>query len=263
MIYILQKIEKRTKKRSNMKKLMIEKILTLFILLSSLLIFNVFADTYVYYKIDLRDYNLKYNIIGNYNQTPVLKQKSNLYLLNLSIEKELNEFVYEIYLPKDIIINYINSNCKTFLETTEGFFIHGFCNNKKPIILIQFSKKTTKKSSEINIALLISILFIIIFIILMRKKHKKSSVKNEKEKGYLDELIKGLNDRQKEILKQVVKKDVYPIELSKTLKLPKSSIHRNLKSLEKKGLIVQERIGKRVKIKLNPMYEEELKKIRF
>jgi uncharacterized membrane protein len=80
---------------------------------------------------------------------------------------------------------------------------------------------------------------------------------NEKTKSktltYLEEHFHQLPERQQEIIKilQEKKTPITQKELEKKMDIPKSSISRNLKTLEIKGIIVREKIAQTKYIKLN------------
>jgi uncharacterized membrane protein len=57
--------------------------------------------------------------------------------------------------------------------------------------------------------------------------------------------MKGLNDRQKQIMKLLYERNtpLTQTDIQKELQIPKASISRNVRGLERKGLIEKEQIG--------------------
>jgi len=64
--------------------------------------------------------------------------------------------------------------------------------------------------------------------------------------------LRGLNDRQKQIIKLLieVKRPLTQTEIQRELKIPKAAVSRNISTLERKGLIEKEQIGMSNRISL-------------
>ena len=77
----------------------------------------------------------------------------------------------------------------------------------------------------------------------MDKQKKLTTV--EKIEGDQDINLRGLNDRQKNIVKllTVSKRALTQTEIQHELDIPKAAVSRNIRGLELKGLIEKEQIG--------------------
>jgi uncharacterized membrane protein len=87
------------------------------------------------------------------------------------------------------------------------------------------------------------IICLIIVLFYVDKKEKPLTSNNNENTFSLE--LKGLNDRQKKILKLLEENNV-PLtqtDIQRELELPKASVSRNIRRLEIKGLIEKEQIG--------------------
>ncbi|MFH1100593.1 MAG: MarR family transcriptional regulator [Methanobacteriota archaeon] len=178
------------------------------------------------------------------------KQQS-LWLINITKEDMFSEFIYELTLPKDSSINYIKTTGFIRIEENLGnLVVRGFGENETLSILIQY--KTEKKQdiliqeTIIYLILLSAIIIVSILLLFLYQKEKKTKetpvIENKKEPTGD---WKGLNHRQKQIIQILQKKNV-PLtqtDIQKELQIPKASVSRNIRGLERKGLIEKEQIG--------------------
>ena len=172
------------------------------------------------------------NLIGTH-QNLTTKTGQN-WIFNLSTHNFSNA-LFDIKLPEDAVITYIKSTAQINIFAEQGqTHIKGIIQNKPLELIIQyhFQKKENQNNKTL---LIISIILIIIGIILMLKKTKK-----EKPWYYNEALTK----RQKQIITILEKnQEVNQKFLEQKLNLPKSSISRNILTLEKKGIITKKQIG--------------------
>jgi hypothetical protein len=162
-----------------------------------------------------------------------------------------SEFVYDLTLPKGSSINYIKSSGSIHIEESLGnLIVRGFGENESLSIIIQY--QTEKKENFlileniVYLLLLLAIVIVSIFILILFLKEKK--IKGiqptaDAKKPLGD--IKGLNHRQKQIMKLLHERNI-PLtqtDIQKKLQIPKASISRNVRGLERKGLIEKEQIG--------------------
>ncbi len=188
----------------------------------------------------------------NITQTDKLtsKNKENwLFELNTPI---FEKYYYSIILPKDAQINYINSpNSVRITSTNKRINIISTGSNQNIQIKIQYRIIQNDDLNSYFLEGIISgivIVFLIIILSFFKYKKKKKELKSKKTNNiFLDEL----NDRQKKII-DILKstKNVTQNYLLKELKIPKSSLSRNLKSLKAKDLIEIKRFGMTNKIEL-------------
>jgi uncharacterized membrane protein len=178
------------------------------------------------------------------------KQQS-LWLLNITKQEVFSEFVFSLTLPKDSSISYLKSTGSIRIEENQGnLIIKGFGENKTLSIVIQYQTEKQQSSFLLdNLIYLISIPAIIIICILLLillfqdKKQKKIPAPLQNEKVSVE--IKGINHRQKQILRLLQERHtpLTQTDIQKELQIPKASISRNIRGLERKGLIEKEQVG--------------------
>lgn len=183
------------------------------------------------------------NLITNNSQAYTSKKES-IWLFNLSLDKHSN-FSYQLELPKKIEIISINSSNNYNLHSKLNYIILiGNGNNESLDILIYY--KTNKPEFPIVKGILTSILIglIIYFIFKFSKKNLK------KNKSKYD--LSSLTQRQKEIMKFLIKnkKPTLMGDIVKKLSIPKTSVSRNIITLELKGFVTKENVGVSTIVKL-------------
>jgi uncharacterized membrane protein len=178
-------------------------------------------------------------------------KKQSYWLLNMTRTDVFSDYVYVVALPEGSSINYLKSSGSIRIEEDQGaLVVRGFGENKTLSFQVQYQigqPSDTAQFLEINylyfIALVIlAILFVVFFLFKKRKTPPSTEVKEESLGGYD---LKGLNDRQKKILRLLQEKNI-PLtqtDIQKELQLPKASVSRNIRGLEHKGLIEKEQIG--------------------
>ena len=168
-------------------------------------------------------------------------KKGSYWLFNLSIPKNdsFSDYVYSITLPEGSQVNYV--------KTKEGFRITGTGDQIKISgagsgelnILIQYSIENSKKPYIDYMIPLVGLLFFLLAVgFFLRKKQKKLPEE-------LQELSEILSERQKDIFKIISEseKPINQTSICDKLNLPKSSVSRNINSLEKLGLVEKTRVG--------------------
>ena len=151
-----------------------------------------------------------------------------------------NKFYFSVVLPKDYKINaIITSNKYLISSNNDRITVTGFGINESLNIKINYFKDQTTNTS-FNFWLYFSgillLLLVSIYFWLFLKKPK------QKDKPNLT--YKNINQRQKNILNILIKeKTVSQNKLLKILNIPKSSLSRNISSLESKGYIERKKSG--------------------
>ena len=167
--------------------------------------------------------------------------------MNITKEGVFSDFIYVLTLPKESSINYIKSPGFISIEDNKGnLLVKGFGENESFSILVQYqTEKLTEnqliKFDLISITLIVTIIILVIILlgIIIKEKIK---VKQPKSNSYN---LKGLNQRQKEIMNLLIDKNtpLTQTEIQKELNIPKAAVSRNIRGLELKGLIEKEQIG--------------------
>lgn len=185
------------------------------------------------------------NLLVKDSQNYTSKDKS-YWLLNISIEENFSEFVYTVILPKGASVNYIKSSGEIRITGEQGnLMVKGYGENKKLLIIIQYQIEKDYTSVAEMYGVIVAIIILITAIVLLllykygflKKKIKKEDIK--------DIELKGLNERQKQIVKLLaeVNRPLTQTDIQRELKMPKAAVSRNIRTLEKKGIIEKERIG--------------------
>ncbi len=164
-------------------------------------------------------------------------KEGEFWLLNISTPV-FEDYIYHIQLPKYAVINYLKSNSQVRIEEKSGSIIITSTGRDKKIELgIQY---TINKQAQ-NFANIEIIAIIMVAIVVGIAIKKKLSAKKIPEKVLHRELF---TDRQLMILDYLKKHgSVTQAELEKALKLPKSSLSRNVDTLVQKGIIFKETKG--------------------
>jgi uncharacterized membrane protein len=178
------------------------------------------------------------------------KQQSH-WLLNITKQEVFSEFVYDLTLPKGSSITYIKSSGSIRIEETLGnLIVRGFGENESLSVIIQYQTEKRENSllqeNIIYLFLFLAIIIVCIFLLVLFLKEKKNkgihpTVDTKEPLGDM----KGLNHRQKQIM-QILHERNTPLtqtDIQKELQIPKASISRNVRGLERKGLIEKEQIG--------------------
>ena len=174
-------------------------------------------------------------------------KKQSYWLLNITKEELFTDFIYVLTLPEGSSINYIKSSGFIRIEETQGdLLVKGFGENESFSVQVQYQieKLIENEIIKFDLVLLILIAAIIVLIIilvrfLLKEKAKTSEVKVN---GYN---FKGLNQRQKQIMKLLIDRNI-PLtqtDIQRELNIPKAAVSRNIRGLELKGLIEKEQIG--------------------
>jgi uncharacterized membrane protein len=179
-------------------------------------------------------------------------KKQSYWLLNITKEGVFSDFVYALTLPEGSSINYIKSSGFIRIEENQGnLLVNGFGENESFSIIIQY--QTEKVSDEgiiqfdvlyVILTILIIILILVLAVIFIRDKKSKGAVEELKQ-NEIDTRFKGLNERQKQIMKLLIDRKI-PLtqtDIQKELNIPKAAVSRNIHGLERKGLIEKEQVG--------------------
>lgn len=159
-----------------------------------------------------------------------------------------DKLYYVVVLPKSYEVNNLLSINNTRISSKNNQInIVGYDLDNNLQISIKYSKDL---KSNLNYNLIIYLLVALLFLLIIIYFYSFYFLKNKKEPTINFDL-KNLNERQKKII-FILKKEneVSQNKLLAVLKIPKSSLSRNLSSLESKGYILKRRSGLTYLIKL-------------
>jgi len=174
-------------------------------------------------------------------------KKQSYWLLNITKNEIFKDFIYTLTLPESSSINYIKSSGSIRIEENQGkLIIIGFGENEPLSIQVQYQieKSTDEEFIKFDFVLLLLLTIIFILIAILIRTFFKEKTKLE-EKNNSDFNFKGLNTRQKQIMKLLIdnKIPLTQTDIQKMLDMPKAAVSRNIRGLELKGLIEKEQIG--------------------
>ena len=179
-------------------------------------------------------------------------KKQSYWLLNITKDDVFSEYVYKINFPEGSSINFIDSNGPIRIAEEQGnLLVKGFGENETFSIVVQYQVEkvpdstTTNEENQIIATLLLIIIFastVALIFLYVPKIFKKSNLKTEDLGNYN---LKGLSERQKEIMKLLIerKRPLTQTDIQKELNMPKAAVSRNIRTLERKGLVEKEQIG--------------------
>ncbi len=244
-------------------------ILLLIIILSPFIYSNHYADI----QIDvLSDGSVSIDGTTNYKQLLEIKnsqlytsKNKNLWTFNLTINETFDNFIYELNLPEYSQINYIKTTPTFRIANDENRIqLIGTGENRALVIIVQYEINTPQKFiskykyllSGFGVFLLLIIILRLFGFKLKRIKSKNNKIndsnkdienkKIQKEPKELENKIDYnlLSERQKDIVKILEKtKRLTQKELEEKMSIPKSSVSRNIRTLEIKEIIKKEKVG--------------------
>ncbi|MGF3584901.1 MAG: helix-turn-helix transcriptional regulator [Thermoplasmatota archaeon] len=200
------------------------------------------------------------------NDTEIYTSKKQSYwILNITKEEVFSDFVYVLILPKGSSVNYIKSSDFIRIEESQGsLLVRGFGENVPLSIVVQYQIEKLPGNEgqyqiekppgneglwqfgilEVFLVVVIIVLIITLVFVLVKDRKDKSKVEEIKH-DEVDKNLKGLNERQKQIIRLLMdrKMPLTQTDIQKELNLPKASVSRNIRGLERKGLIEKEQIG--------------------
>jgi uncharacterized membrane protein len=178
------------------------------------------------------------------------KQQS-MWLLNITKPEVFSAFVYSLTLPQGAVIRYVRSSGSVQIQDTAGVMVvHGAGENTSLSIVLQYQLQKQGSVLLDNLVYLVLLTLIVIVGVLLvveYRKEKKPRQASSQPPTNTAPVIewKGLNARQQEIMRLLTERTV-PLtqtDIQRELQIPKASVSRNLRGLERKGLIEKEQIG--------------------
>ena len=247
-----------------MKKNKNLKILVFFLFLIFILVLfqpGVFSQDY-YADIDISvDESGLVDIEGISNYPDLIVENSQLYTykkqdiwqLNITINEEFSDYIYQVKLPDNANINNIIrlTGFESIKEESGKLIISGSGTNEILSVVVQYKiNGTNDNSNNFDNLILTSLFGLIIFLTILLfyyiYQDKKGLTNKVKTKEKVSDInLKGLTDRQKEIVKLLIKTNraLTQKDIEKELNLPKAAVSRNVHSLEIKGLVEIEQTG--------------------
>lgn len=211
-----------------------------------------------------------YDLFNNISTQEYTSKNGESWILNISVNETFSDYIYELSLPENSVINYIKTTPNVRFDTQGSkFLIIGIDSNNNFELIVQYQVKSTNGNSlddnsneyiflflYVTIFILIFLIFYLIYFFKTRKNsnnysdndsdnHTKDNTKNDINEDKSDKIdYSYLPERQKQILDILDKKSsISQKELEKLLDIPKSSVSRNINSLYVRNLINKKSIG--------------------
>ncbi len=205
-------------------------------------------DYYADLDINIDKYDLV-TITGQTDYPDILTEHSEQHIskikgvrtFKLETADQFSEYIAKINLPNGASISRIESPGTYRIENKLGkLSIITFGENQPLSITVEYTVSKASNLYGLYIILILSVATAAYFLI------KRSPRKKTKPD------FKGLTYRQKQIMQLLIEKNkpLTQTDLEQELKLPKSSISRNIQTLELKGKIEKEKVGMSNKIRL-------------
>jgi len=244
------------------KKNLQKSIVILFVFFIPIFSYSYVSAEEYYADIEITvDENGVVDINGISNHPNLLVENSNLFtykkksywLINITKEEIFTDYIFVLTLPKGAKVNHIKTSGFGGIEEESGkLVISGGGQNEELSIVVQYQINpiVDEQSSFDLIILVILVMLIIILTILLiyfvfKNKQKESIESNVQIIDNGEYSLKGLTDRQKDIVQLLinVKRPLTQVDIQKELQMPKAAVSRNVHSLEIKGLIEIEKVG--------------------
>ncbi|MFP4423937.1 MAG: helix-turn-helix transcriptional regulator [Candidatus Woesearchaeota archaeon] len=180
------------------------------------------------------------SIKGNTNH-PVLDQdrspdftskKGKYWLLNITTDDTFSSMIYKLSLPDNSEVNYLRAPALSRISDNNGIIIIGAGENKTFNLLVQYRIERPGADNFLDwtiMAIIAGILVIAGVIIFIKKRSKEDYALTKRQ----EKIVRALRTH-----KRLTQK-----ELEKMLNIPKSSLSRNIESLQRREIIHKEQTG--------------------
>lgn len=175
-------------------------------------------------------------------------KKQGIWTLNITKKENFSDYNYTLILPKGASFSGIKTSHITSIGAkSDNIIIKGYGDNEPFSLIVQY--KINPSSLDWNVlfifGLLITVVSIYLVYLVFQEKRKKHAAPNKEIDSSVDSYYRGLNSRQKEIIKLLIdsNRSLTQTDIQKELDIPKAAVSRNIHSLEIKGLIEIEKSG--------------------
>jgi len=183
-------------------------------------------------------------------------KKNAFWIFNLTTNDNFSDILFRLHLPAGAAINYLRTpDLSRIKVSSNGIIIIGTGENQSLILLVQYTIDSNYKASwNSYLAIPLIIILVIIGFLFRKKKFMRfarvsqddvSSVQTDEDVGSKLYEKFALSERQLMIVKFIEKNggSVLQSKAEKELDMPKSSLSRNIASLERKGIIKKQSRG--------------------
>jgi len=167
-------------------------------------------------------------------------KKGSYWVLNITTPETFSNYLYTLRMPQGSVINYVKTSGRVAIrEEGSRIIIDGVGRDEPLMILIQYS---INPAGSINWLMFFTLFVIIISSLLAAYLYLKRIRTATKKKKYEPET---LTERQLMIVRFLEKSGGMTTQknLETSIKIPKSSLSRNIDSLVNRGILKRERKG--------------------
>lgn len=191
-------------------------------------------------------------ITGTTNHPQLSPRKTDAYtskrggywLLNITLPEGdvFSDYVFEVNLPEGASINYVRSSGQFRITTNDGkISVKGLGKKEGMSVIIQYQLKA-KENADYTPYYAAAVLAVAGVAGLGYIIHRRRGEPDDEPLSYDPDM---LTERQREIMRVLAEADkpINQAVICEKLKLPKSSVSRNVDSLARMGLVVKARTG--------------------
>lgn len=172
------------------------------------------------------------------------------WLLNISVNGTFSHYIYRLHLLEGSSINYIRTKNLARIESGQSLSIIGTGENDPFFVIMQYTQNTQEKGLSHDTWVIVALFFCLVFLMSgwfwYRKNHKKKEIhkENDASSSIPSYNSKALTQRQEEILNLIIQQGpLTQARIETIVKIPKSSLSRNVDALVRKGIITKESKG--------------------
>ena len=185
-----------------------------------------------------------------------------VWTLNISTPETLDSFVYAVVLPQGATVNYIGGKGARITTVDNTVVIRGSGQDTVLAITAQYSLEAEQKESNSFAWLPLSIALLVLAVLWLALRGMRSrpvkaqTIEKTEQTANAPQYIEGLPDRQREIIKllRIAGGTLTQRQVELALKLPKSSVSRNVESLRRRGIIEKAQLGMSNTLTLSEKY---------
>jgi uncharacterized membrane protein len=162
------------------------------------------------------------------------------WLLNITPSGSFEDYVFTVQLPPGATLNYVNSKNLQILTEDKRVVIKVIGSNDSVSIVAQYTITQVNRTYKwVELAVILALLFVGGVLYLTRRKPK------EHKKAVHSALVEGLPARQQEIVALLHKAGgkLTQKQIEQSMSIPKSSVSRNIDSLERRGVVKKDSYG--------------------
>jgi uncharacterized membrane protein len=177
-------------------------------------------------------------------------KKGEYWTFNVTSAEVLETFVYEVRLPEGAAINYLNGKGARITTDNGAVVVKGAGENAPLAVTVQYSITGAQKNrfGWIPLVVLLLLLGALWFVLRgqkIRMKRERKTLAATKIQAQTPSYLEGIPARQQAIVQLLrgAGGTLTQRQIELTLKLPKSSVSRNVEALRRRGIVEKAQLG--------------------